>query len=100
VANRPYRAKATALHRERTDQLLKPSARQWHYERYEAAKKHKLDIERRRAGQVVIPFTMDETAKLYLDSLPIPFDLLPSEYWREPGARFPRFGEEALGDQF
>lgn len=43
----------------------------------------------------------DEDARKFWDAgIPIPLDIVPNSFWREPGAEFHRFSEEMLGEDF
>lgn len=45
-------------------------------------------------------FTMQECQEIWDKGDSVPLDLMSHEFWREPGAEFPRYSSEMLGDAF
>ncbi len=50
--------------------------------------------------RVMEPYTLEEAMALYKIGVKVPLDLVPNEFWREPGQPFHRFSEEVLGEDF
>lgn len=47
-----------------------------------------------------MPMPLEVAQEIWGDGQSVPLDIVPSEFWREPGAEFPRFSEENLGRDF
>lgn len=45
-------------------------------------------------------FTMQECEDIWERGEAVPLDLVPPDFWREPGAEFPRYSAEMLGPEF